>query len=182
MLPLCYRLKSKGYRVKIWGYPTLRSSVTVHAANLRAFVLDLETKVGRINIVAHSLGSVVVRTALHGSRMDCIERVVFLAPPSRGSPAATIAGKTFGLGRFCQPLTELSTAPSSFVNLIEDTPDYEIGIIAAKYDALVPVERTHLTFEKDHVVLNATHNSLLFSKQAAYQVCQFFETGRFDHV
>jgi hypothetical protein len=114
--------------------------------------------------------------------MDCIKRIVFLAPPSRGSHAATIAGKTFGIGRLCPPLIELSTAPGSFVNSIEDTPDYEIGVIAAKYDLLVSVERTHLTFERDHVVLNATHNSLLFSKQVSHQVCRFFETGCFDHV
>jgi pimeloyl-ACP methyl ester carboxylesterase len=182
MLPLCRRLNGEGYCVENWGYPTLRSSVTVHAANLRAFMLELETRGQRFHIVAHSMGSVIVRTALQGIRMDCIKRIVFLAPPSRGSTAATIAGKILGIGRLCRPLTELSTAPGSFVNSIEDTPDYAIGVIAAKYDLLVSVERTHLTFERDHVVLNATHNSLLISKQVSHQVCRFFETGCFDHV
>ena len=65
---------------------------------------------------------------------------------------------------------------------IEDTPDYETGVIAAKYDLLVSVERTHLKCERDHVVLNATHDSLLFSKKVSHQVCLFFETGCFDHV
>lgn len=181
MAPLSYRLRRMGYGVENWGYSTLWSSIATHAVRLRKHLLGLCPHKPRLHIVAHSMGSVLVRIALQGERIENIGKIVFLAPPSHGSPAATVVGST-GLGRICPPLAELSTNDVSFVNSIVDSNDYDIGVIAAKYDVLVPVSRTHLQSEADHIVLNATHNSLLFSVRASNCVHEFLETGAFHHV
>ena len=56
----------------------------------------------------------------------------------------------------------------------------DIGIIAARFDALVPVKNTHLPNEKAHVVVNATHNSLLLSKSVSDLITTFLLLGSFE--
>ncbi len=66
------------------------------------------------------------------------------------------------------------------MNQLARTSDIEIGIIAARFDGLVPIKNTHLPNEKDHVVVNATHNSLLLSKSVSDLIARFLKHGAFE--
>ena len=180
MLPFQFRLRQFGYRSVIWSYPSWRGSVAAHGDRLRAFLLEHSKGEQRIHIVAHSMGSIVVRSALSCMPIATLGRVVFLAPPNRGSPVA------FGVKRLVgtafQTIADIASDPTSFVNSLPEWENLELGIIAARFDVLIPVSNTHLLHESDHVVVNATHNTLLFSPRAMRLATDFLETGRFERV
>ena len=100
------------------------------------------------------------------------------APPNRGSPIARMASKIFG--HVFPPALELSDTETSFVNQLESCMDLEIGTVAARFDFLVPAENTHLANQKSHVILNATHNSLLYSVKVSKLAANFLNNGSFS--
>lgn len=104
-------------------------------------------------------------------------RVVFLAPPNSGSFAARLGSSL--LGRIVPPTKELSDSPGSFVNQLPKELKREVGIIAARFDMLISVKNTHLSDEREHVELCATHNSLLFSSRVARRIVDFLQKGSF---
>jgi len=77
---------------------------------------------------------------------------------------------------------EISSNPNSFVNQFKPAEDFDIGIIAARYDLQVPLPNTFLAGQADHICLTATHNSLLFQKETARHVEAFLRTGKFQHA
>ena len=180
MLPLHLRFRQLGYRSVIWSYPSWRGSVESHGDRFRAFLLEKSKHERRIHIVAHSMGSIVARSALACMPIATIGRVVFLAPPNRGSPIAF--GVKRLMGTAFQTIADIASDPTSFVNNLPEWEDVEVGIIAARFDVLIPVSNTHLPRESDHVVVNATHNTLLFSPRCIRLATNFLATGRFERV
>lgn len=178
MAPLRLRLQRSGFRVTPWSYWSLMVSVQQHGANLNDFLKSSLGQESRIHIVAHSMGSIVARAALASGPTENMGRAVFLAPPNRGTPVARHAAKL--LGRVCPPIADLSDAKDSFVNSLADSVPLELGVIAARFDLLVPVANTHLPYQRDHIVLNATHNSLLLSNTAAKLAASFIAHGQFQ--
>jgi hypothetical protein len=102
---------------------------------------------------------------------------VFLAPPNRGSPVARVAALIFG--QILAPTRELSDALESYVNKLERKLKNDVGVIAARFDLLVPISNTHLANESAHIVINATHNSLLVSTTVSKLTARFLATGAF---
>ena len=178
MRPFCARLRSRGWRVANWGYSSLRGTIAEHARKFRQYVAFSLSGERRIHIVAHSMGAIVVRAALAVGPVANLGRVVLLAPPNQGTPVARAAERI--LGGVCGGIADLSDRPDSFVNRLPAFSSVDVGILAAKYDVLVPVASTHLHDEQGHVVLRASHNSLLFSRTAINLVLAFLETGRFE--
>jgi pimeloyl-ACP methyl ester carboxylesterase len=177
MRPLCARLRSQGYRVSNWGYASLRGSIAEHGRRFHEYVAVSLSEERRIHIVAHSMGAIVVRAALAMGPVGNLGRVVLLAPPNHGTPVARNAGRI--VGRVCRGIGDLSDGPDSFVNRLRSPPPMDVGVVAAKFDILVPVASTHLDGECQHIVLNATHNSLLLSGRVANLVLAFIAAGRF---
>lgn len=177
MMPLCARLRARNYRVGNWGYASvLGGSIEQHGARLYEHLTDSLAKEARIHIVAHSMGSIVVRSALSMGEVGNIGRVVLFAPPNRGTPLARWAGPL--LGRVCKPLKDLSDGENSYVNRLPAFDGVDVAVVAARFDLLVPVSNTRLGDDRQHVVLNATHNSLLVSRRAADIASSFLSTGR----
>ena len=58
-------------------------------------------------------------------------------------------------------------------------PDLELGVIAAKYDALVSEASTHPAVPHAHVTLPTWHTGLLFREDAADCVAAFLARGEF---
>ena len=177
MYPLCWRLRRAGYQVTNWAYPSFTANVKFHAQRLRDFLCQECQHESRVHLLAHSLGSIVVRTALAIEPPPNLGRVVFLAPPNQGTPFAHRAGKI--VGKYIPIVNELSDRPDSFIKRLPTAVPTDLGVIAARFDVLVPVANTHLEGEKEHVVLNATHNSLLISSKVVQMACSFFQTGKF---
>ena len=177
MWPLAHLLRCEGFRVRQWSYNSFFEPVATHAKRLSDFLGAIQKSERCFHVVAHSMGAIVARSALHQREHQNLGRLVFLAPPNGGSPIARIASKWFG--RVLPPLDDLSDARCSYVNQLACPTDLEIGIIAARFDLLVPAKNTHLSREKSHVVLNATHNSLVLSKAVSRLTANFLNTGSF---
>lgn len=177
MWPMAYRLWRAGFQVETWTYVTFFRSIESHAERFAAYVSSTVSAESKLHLVAHSMGSIVVRAALHRVESAKIGRIVLLAPPNRGSPVARTISKLSG--RMIVPARELSDEPESYVNQVKPMDAFEIGVLAAKYDFLVPIENTHFPNETCHRTISATHNSLLISRCAAHLILNFLRNGDF---
>lgn len=178
MWPLACRLRANGFRVLAWNYPSLFAKIESHAKRLHDYLATRLATETRFHLVAHSMGSIVTRAALIRSPLPNLGRLVLLAPPNGGSPAARLASVLIG-GVFV-PTHELSDRASSYVNQLQGPNDLDVGILAARYDVLVPVRNTHLVGERMHQTLFATHNSLLLSRTVCEKTIRFLRTGDFE--
>jgi pimeloyl-ACP methyl ester carboxylesterase len=86
--------------VVMFAYSSTRESITSHAEALREVVEHLPGR-PRLRFVGHSLGNIVLRTAISQWRsqgdptfaLDRMERVVMLGPPNQGSSFAKTLGQ-----------------------------------------------------------------------------------------
>lgn len=178
MWPFACLLRARGFRVRFWSYGSLFDPIEKHAIRFYDYLHAVTSTERRFHIVAHSMGCIVTQSTLNLGGFTNLGRIVLLAPPNAGSPIARIASKV--IGRLIPPTRELSDTESSYVNKLERNPTVDVGIIAARFDALVPIRSTHLPNEKAHVVINATHNSLLLSIKASKLTARFLAHGSFE--
>jgi len=176
---LSRRLQAHGYSTTAWGYWNMGCSLLVHAERFarELELLDREPRIDALHVVGHSMGCIISRVALDRYRPRKMGRFVMLAPPNRGSFVATATART--LGRFLTPVAELSTADNSLVNSLPTPQGIDIGVIAAKHDALVAEESTRPDAPHAHITLPTWHTGLLFSRETADLVAGFLATGEF---
>lgn len=182
LTPLAKRLRRKGYRhVVNWSYPSILRTICDHGDALRRKIEEVAARedVDHVHLVTHSMGGILARRAL-GDRpqIDKLERLVMLCPPNGGSRVAT--NMSYVVGPLCTPLAQLSHTPDSYVNRLPAELPYEVGVVAARRDRVVAVDRTHLPCQRDHIVLPAGHTSILFTRRLAESVERFLLQGRFQ--
>ncbi len=177
MVPLAWRVRRKGYPVINWGYFSLYGSVSDHARRLRIELERICQTVRPLHVVAHSMGAAVLRLALSFGPLENLGRIVLIAPPNGGSPVARWIGPWFK--SFCPGLLEISDNEGSLVQRISSCQQLDIGIIAGRFDWVVPPSKTTLAEQSDYVCLPATHNSLLIQRSVARHVTAFLSNGRF---
>jgi len=178
MSPVSRNLRAHGYQTFNWGYPSLFRSVSQHTNSVRKLLQKLSAQsYDRLHLVTHSMGGIVVRNALIAEVPPNLGRVVMLAPPNAGSPAARFFAKY--LSRVIPPLPELSDALDSFVNTLQEPVGVEIGIVAAGQDRVVPLESTRLLCQQDHIILPGHHGNLTFYQETSRQVLCFLKSGHF---
>ena len=91
MWPISRRLKRLGYRIRNWGYRSVGNRIETHADLLATELDRIDAEMqdgGRIHLVTHSMGGIIVRKTLSHHDFENIGRVVMLAPPHQGSHAA----------------------------------------------------------------------------------------------
>ncbi len=172
------RCCSSRFRAVNWRYRSLLGSIGAHAARLAAKAKELDEDAGveRLHFVGHSMGAIVVRSALAISRPGKLGRVVLLAPPNRGARLADLALRLFG--RRLVAATELCSHPDSYVNRLAPAADLDCGVIAASWDHAVSLASTHLPGQRDHLVLRGLH-TLPLHRQTPAQVGHFLREGCF---
>jgi pimeloyl-ACP methyl ester carboxylesterase len=179
LAPLGWRLRRQGYATTAWGYWNMRCSLLVHAARFAGQLESLDTNpaIDTLHLVTHSMGGIIARAALDRFRPRKLGRFVMLAPPNKGSFVATKIAGTFG--RVFKPVAELSTASDSLVNLLPMPADIDLGVIAARWDALVSDTSTHPDVPHAYATIPTFHSGLLFRRDAAELVASFLDRGVF---
>jgi len=186
---LAWRLRRCGYRTLRFRYRSLRQPVRHNAECLARRVRQLPA--GRIHLIGHSLGGLVVLQALQDHPDLVSGRIVLLGSPVKGSAVARrIHGRyllRWLIGRSCEQ------------GLLGDGPRWRggqsLGVIAGRRslgigrlmgglngvnDGVVNFEETIIEGAQDDIVIKSTHMGLLTSRRVASQVCVFLKHGRFD--
>ena len=177
-------LKRNGFLVANYAYSSTKYTIDEHSDHFALFIAKFAKKHPntKINFLTHSLGGIITRGALallDNKTLKSLNRIVMLAPPNRGSMAATFFSKSKVLTSWMKPLCELRNAPDSKINSIHIPKNIEIGVIAGKYDKKVTPEESHLCGEKDHLTVNAMHTFIMNRPDVLNAVLSFFKTGSF---
>jgi pimeloyl-ACP methyl ester carboxylesterase len=186
---LARRLRRFGYRTLRFRYRSLRLPVRHNAACLARRVRQLPA--GRVHLVGHSLGGLVVLQALQDHPDLVTGRIVLLGSPVGGSAVARrihghrllrwLIGRSgeqglLGGGRCWQGRQSLGVIAGRRSLGIGRL----LGGLRGVNDGVVNLEETTLEGAQDGIVVESTHMGLLTSRLVASQVRAFLRHGRFD--
>jgi len=189
MAYLAWRFRRAGYRVVNFGYWSALQPFERSIARLVRFLHRLDA--ANVHLVGHSMGGVLILSAL--SRMPEFDRgrVLALGSPLRGASAGVQLAR-HALGRFC-----LGTSLRLWLDFpkLEVPPRCETGVLAGSKvlglgslvatlegvnDGVVSVAETRLPGLAAHRVLPVSHTGMLFSKAVAREAVAFLATGRWS--
>ncbi|MCC5876949.1 MAG: alpha/beta hydrolase [Candidatus Sumerlaeia bacterium] len=193
MIPLLRRIERRGHRCFLFGYPSYRCDIPENARRLAAFLAERD--VGELDVVAFSLGSIVLRWAVNHHPMPRLRRVVMIGPPNRGASMAELAdrwtGPVFPLvwGRCARQLRPGSDGLCDRAGLLPEST--ELAIIAGgrgnprgvnpflegDNDRVVRVVETWLPGMADFKLVRAAHGPLIFRRDVAGYCARFLQTG-----
>jgi pimeloyl-ACP methyl ester carboxylesterase len=184
MRPLARRLSAAGFEPEVFGY---------HAA-LGGPEAAIERLGGRLrerpaHVVAHSLGGLITLQALEREPDLPVSRVVCLGSPLCGSAAAGGLARHRWAGRALGRSAELLRCGCrpwrgrAQVGAVAGRMPLGLGQLFGGFDGesdgTVAVAETRLEGLADHVVVAASHSTMLVSPQVARQVVAFLREGRF---
>jgi len=181
MTRLAKMFRRDGYTVLNYDYPTSRKRIEEHAEIL----LELyrrEHLQGKIHFLTHSMGGLLLRYALAKmteSECRCIDSVVMLGPPNRGSLLA-LFGKLDFVKEINASLGDM--VPGSDALSIPKPPYLPpVGIIAGTRDGKVSLESTGLPgglpFKRTTVDCN--HSELRDPGRTGILIQHFFQHKNF---
>lgn len=185
-------LRSMGYDVRTFSYPTVHATVQSNAKRLVQFVQQRNTQDAPERIhhfVGHSLGGLVIRAAYAQRPALFNGRIVTLGTPHIGSHTAR------HVVQHIHPKVIGSAYPQGLDGqLPEWTGETDLGSIAGTKslgvstilrhlskpnDGTVTVPETRLPNMADHITLPVSHTQMVYSKEICQQIDRFLRTGRF---
>lgn len=183
-------LTRKGYAVRRFSYPSVSDGLRQNAEALANFIAA--TKGDCIHLVGHSLGGLVILTALALHPDPRLRRVVLMGSPISGCHAATVMARLSWLRAIIgRTLKEWLVAPRP-----QAPRSVEVGILAGDLglglgrliphlpqpsDGVVSVAETRLPEAADSIVLHVSHTGMLLSRSCDDQAAAFLESGNFLH-
>lgn len=195
---LSKRISENGFEVYNITYPSTEYTIEELAdyLNKEFTKLNLDKK-ENLNIVAHSLGGLVVRAYTNKYKPKNLEKIVMISTPNNGSELADFFKDWKIYKNFYGPAgQELTTNNEKLVKAIGNriNEDYEVGIIAGstsfnpifssmllgKDDGVVSVESTKLEGMDDHISLKVLHGVGLYGRKIPKLVISFLKDGKFD--
>jgi pimeloyl-ACP methyl ester carboxylesterase len=187
----------------IWinvGYASSRRSLDEHAQSL-ARVLESLQGIEQIDLVAHSLGNLVVRRYLGEASLaeprwrtdKRLRRMVMIGPPNNGAQLARLFKDNKLYGLVTGPSGKQLAVSWEEAQRRLATPAFEFGIIAGGLnngrgtnpvvegddDLIVGVEETRLAGAADFVVIPRLHGNLIRDEQVCQCVQKFLDEGHF---
>jgi pimeloyl-ACP methyl ester carboxylesterase len=202
MAEMCaYLRKEGGYQVFNMGYPSTRGTVADHARSLDS-VLHSLVGMEQIDLVAHSLGNLVIRHYLADATDPAagrapdrrLHRMVMLGPPNHG---AELAEKLVPLdlsrqvtGRAAQQLARGWSQLEPELAI----PTFEFGILAGgtadgngrnpllhgNDDLVVTVASTRLVGARDFRLLPVWHTTMMNDPMVQRETLCFLQHGYFE--
>jgi pimeloyl-ACP methyl ester carboxylesterase len=183
--PLAARLRAAGFKVEIFGYPSVFGGPEVAVPLLIARLRDSEP----VALLGHSLGGLIALEALSREPDLPVTRVVCLGSPLRGSHAARgLAGRIWtspALGRSAGLLLRgfERWEGKQQVGMVAGNVPHGLGRYFARFedesDGTVALGETRLPGLTDHCVVASSHSGLVFSAAAALQAAHFLNHGHF---
>jgi pimeloyl-ACP methyl ester carboxylesterase len=183
------RLRSCGYRVESYSYPTMRLGLEENAERLTRYC---ERLTGKLHLFGHSMGGIVAVKAAALVPRGCLGRVVVAGTPFRdcfaGRALQRLPGGRGILGRSMEQWLATDSRPAfdaCELGVIAGTRGVGLGRLIAPglrppHDGVVSVDETRIDGMTDHVVLKVAHTEMLVSRPVVHQVCTFLEHGKFD--
>lgn len=184
---LAMKLDGAGFAASTFGYPSMEEGLDQNAARLAHAVRAIPQ--GRVHLVGHSLGGLVILRYLQDATDGRLGRAVLLGSPVAGSQSgARVAAHELG-----RPILGKSAAlwdkppawsPRGEVGMIAGNESFGLGSLLMPMqqanDGVVAVEETRMPGLADHIVLGVSHSGMLFSADVAHQVAAFLRDGRFS--
>jgi len=185
---LAYSLQELGItNVQTFGYNSIFEAPEVAASKL-ANVLIADNQV---SLIGHSLGGLIaLKTALYNPNLP-IKNIVCLGTPILGSEAARqldkkdtskwILGKSREL--LLQGCTQLPNEIA--VGMIAGNKHFlSLGTfltnLTEENDGVVILKETYIQGLTDYLIMNTSHNGLLFNKDVALQITNFLQHKNFN--
>lgn len=193
--PVAREAARRGYRVHNLGYPSRRAPIEELAEEVGKRVLHVASDVGRVDVVTHSMGGIVLRAAVAAGSLpvEAVHRVVMLAPPNHGSAVADRL-RDYRLYRLVTGPAgqQIGTTDDSVPKRLPPPP-FEVGIVAgrrstntffarvlgAESDGKVTVESAQIEGMRDLVVVDRAHTFMMWGPDVLAHTFAFLETGRF---
>jgi pimeloyl-ACP methyl ester carboxylesterase len=190
---LKWALRHAGFMTASITYPSTRRSLVEHADQLTS-VLDRLEGVSSVSFVTHSLGGLVVRSALardaRWKQRIRVGRLVMLGPPNTGSalaegledflPAQLVLGPT--TGEMVEEEMKTLPAPDCSFGIIAGGGPGEGGwnpLIEGDDDGIVSVEETRLEGADDFLLVRGLHTFFMNDPDVIQATVRFLETGHF---
>ena len=143
----------------------------------------------KINFVAHSMGTGILRYYLKENPLENLGKVVFISPPSHGSHLADVPFVDKLPSMLGKVVPQFSTKKDSFVNQLGE-PNYDymilIGnktnnplysmIIRGKDDGMVPLKTAKMESDNFKIINNTTHTSILKDNRTMKEISDFLKS------
>ena len=182
------RIGEAGFSPRQFSYRSVTETFDDNAERLTRFVDELPE--GKVHLVGHSLGGLLMlkMLATHADHRD--GRLVCMGSPLSGSRAAnalvSLPGGSLMLGHSVQALIDEQpwrwSGPRE-LGLIAGGSAVGLGRLFSDLpepnDGTVAVDETYLDGARDHIVLEVSHTLMLFSADVAAQITHFLRDGRF---
>lgn len=177
------RIERCGFPVRYFRYRSWRGTLDQAAAELRSHAQ--QQVAGRIHLVGHSLGGVVIARMLEQGKADHLGKIILIGSPQQGSRLAARLDKC-ALGRLILgPVARegiIGKRPSS---LAEFDPLVIAGTLSFGFarffgvdtpnDGTVAVAETEVPHAR-RLTVRTSHMGMLFSKTVARQICGFLKS------
>lgn len=186
-----YWLAQSGFVAKTFSYPSVRRTLDENSQLLAHYLSGFSGSA--INLVAHSLGGLVVLNMLAQASPPRIKRIVLMGSPCGGSYCASVLLRIPLLAA----LVGRSIRDASGRTRWDVPAGIEIGVLAGNRsfglgrmipglahpnDGVVSVKETRLAECSDTITLPVSHSEMLISKACARQAGHFLRNGRFLHA
>lgn len=189
MALLARRLRLSGFVTRRFSYHSLRSTPAENADQLYLFLKQQQA--GKIHLVAHSLGGIVLMHLFDRYADLPPGRMVLMGSPVQGSRVARCLDSGF--------LTSTLLGNSREQGLLGGVPDWkgerDLGVIAGSHgfgvgtlvggisgpgDGTVAIAETEVAGAVDYCLIPTSHMGMVISRAVAMEVATFLRTGRFS--
>lgn len=186
-------LTENGFFVRTFSYPSVRRGLDANSSALSRFISEIKGDTGgKIDLVGHSLGGLVILNMLAQKPDPRIRRVVLMGSPCAGSHCAAALLHRPGLSA----IVGRSIRDAQQQHRWELPAEIEIGVLAgcrsvglgriipglpSPNDGTVSLEETRLSGSRDNIVLPVSHSEMLVSRSCARQISDFLKHGVFTH-